>query len=1123
MKNITSVLLSLCFALSGFCSEITIPSNSVVYQGFGKLVSGDSIDFHSHVPYTKNALIVRTNNTGKCIEWETEVLPKAINSKQVSFAWIAGVSGTMHGKQVSPMTLHINGKEMVTFNTAGEKSWEIKGNSNSRLSFREYKRDGSDDRFGLMVFTLPASMVKTGQPVKFKVTTSNKGRDSWTMVFKSAIQYDSTIKASCMPVKLANSGKQVVKISYFHFGSPQKATITYDNIKLQRDITFGQNQIELPIDPVSAKRKVEVTLNTNNNKQSIEVELAPMRNWEANFVQITHTDIGYTRPQTDILAEHVRFIDYVLDYCDATDNYPDDAKFRWTCEGSWAVSEFLNSRPQSQIDRFVKRVKEGRIELTAMYFNFDEMPDEQTLAASLAPLKEFKKYGITPAVATQNDVNGIGWCFNEFFPEIGVKYLTMGVNLHKAVAPFDMPTYFYWTSPSGKKVLAYYGEHYMHGNALGVNGTDFEAFENKFLNYLNDLNSKNFRYDILGIEFLGVGGDNSAPSPSASEIVKQWNDKYDWPKIRLSLFNDYLGKFEARYGTQIESIRGAWPDWWTDGFASGAREAAATRRAHSELIAAQNGFAMSRILGSELPKHLSAQAAEVNKSILFYDEHTFGFDASIWLPFCRETMEQRSVKASYAWESFRRSRMLSEASLGFLNQFVQKSERPSIAIFNPLSWSRTGLVETYVDFTIFPLDKSFRVVDADGKPIKVQINRSRHDGAYWYLWVENVPALGYKQYFVELVDGNESTPELNNLVNSNAISNQWFDIKFNKKRGSIESIYDKELQKELLSKDAKWQFGEMIHEQLESRTLDKHDIGKHTRTTPKNLKFVAHNRGAIWDSYRFAGQSEAGIGDKDNMYVEYLVFHHTKRIDVKCGLTKKLETNPEAIYVSFPFEIEGGKSYFDIPGQLIEAATEQIRGTSNDWNNVQTHAALKSNSQQIVIGSAEVPMWQFGAINTGRFKKMAEPESGNMYSYVMNNYWTTNFNADQHGEFEWRYFITSVAGASSEFSTRFAWENRVPCLARAIPAGSKGAKGTPEASALSISPSNLALVTMTPVDGENAVLLHLREVGGHKCEAQVSSPLRKLTVQPANVLGEVNTKGTLTVNPWETKFIKISW
>ena len=69
----------------------------------------------------------------------------------------------------------------------------------------------------------------------------------------------------------------------------------------------------------------------------------------------------------------MRYIDYALDYCDQTDDLPDDAKFRWTCESSWVTREYLRSRPAEQIKRFMKRIAEGRIEVTGMYVNMAEI------------------------------------------------------------------------------------------------------------------------------------------------------------------------------------------------------------------------------------------------------------------------------------------------------------------------------------------------------------------------------------------------------------------------------------------------------------------------------------------------------------------------------------------------------------------------------------------------------------------------------------------------------------------------------------------------------------------------------------------------------------------------------
>ena len=150
------------------------------------------------------------------------------------------------------------------------------------------------------------------------------------------------------------------------------------------------------------------------------------------------------------------------------------------------------------------------------------------------------------------------------------------------------------------------------------------------------------------------------------------------------------------------------------------------------------------------------------------------------------------------------------------------------------------------------------------------------------------------------------------------------------------------------------------------------------------------------------------------------------------SLRKKTETEPEAVYVSFPYQIEDGRIFLDVPGGNIEAGVDQIPGSSNDWYTVQNFAAARSSDVQVVMGSPEIPLMQFGAINTGRYQAGAVPQTTNMYSWPMNNYWTTNFNADQTGGLQWSYFITSSADTTAGFATRFAWENRIPFLARVL-------------------------------------------------------------------------------------------
>lgn len=172
----------------------------------------------------------------------------------------------------------------------------------------------------------------------------------------------------------------------------------------------------------------------------------------------------------------------------------------------------------------------------------------------------------------------------------------------------------------------------------------------------------------------------------------------------------------------------------------------------------------------------------------------------------------------------------------------------------------------------------------------------------------------------------------------------------------------------------------------------------------------------------------------------------------------------------------------------------------------------------------EIPLMQFRAINTGRYQAGVLPQSTHMYSWPMNNYWGTNFNADQMGEMKWSYCIKSSADNSVAYATKFAWENRIPFLTRVLQAteGPQAAGRLAPASLLNILPENILLVNMAPVKGEKAVMLQLREIGGKKAEFSVESDKVKIKgITECDVVGKPLSDSDLTFTPWENKFVKI--
>ena len=918
---------------------------------------------------------------------------------------------------------------------------------------------------------------------------------------------------------------QRVWVTVDHEGKAASATLRLGDQSQRVKLEAGENRFFFEVPEVSSAQSLPLTVTRGKEELAAEtVTIEPVRHWRMNLVQHTHTDIGYTRSQIEILAEHLRYIDYALDYCDATDDYPDAAKFRWTCEISWAVSEYLKCRPAEQIARLKQRVKEGRIELATMYLNFDELPDEQTLAASLAPLKQFREAGMRAELAMQDDVNGIGWCFSEYFADAGVKYLNMGTHGHRALICFDKPTVFWWQSPSGKKVLAYRAEHYNQGNFFGVHTDDFGQFETRVLEYLGQLEAKDYPYDICAAQHSGYFTDNAPPSTKSCEMVRRWNEKYEWPKLRTAVATEFIKTVESDYADRIQTIRGAWPDWWTDGFASGAREAAVSRITHSNIIANQAGLSFAKMLGAELPEGMNERIDGINNALLFYDEHTFGYSESVRDPYGLETWEQRSLKQSYAWEAYRYAGLLGENTMGLLQSFVPKANVPSIAVFNTLNWSYSGIAKVYIDHQILPKEKAFRIVDEAGHEIPAQAGESRSDGTYWCLYVKDVPALGYARYRVEVLDEPRPAVVAADKLADKRVENEWYTIDFDPSRGTIHQLYDKALGKPLLSADAEWEMGEFIYEIIDSRhPMEKYTAPQFLRRRPERIRFERYEKGPIWDTYRFRGETVAGR-EPNNLMVEYRVYNVEKKIEVVYRLRKKAVTDPEAIYIAFPYEVEAGKIHLDVPGGNIEAGVDQIPGSSNDWYTVQNFATARSERSQVVMGSPEIPLMQFGAINTGRYEAGAVPQSTNMYSWPMNNYWVTNFNADQMGELQWSYFITSSTDNSIGYATRFAWENRIPFLTRVLQADERSTAGFPAASLLKIVPQNLLLVNMRPVEGERAVMLQLREIDGKPARFEATSgKIAIQSIEERDVVGAPISDASLDFAPWENKFIKISW
>ena len=893
--------------------------------------------------------------------------------------------------------------------------------------------------------------------------------------------------------------------------------------KTVAELAMGSQYVDLEVPLLTAANPVTVRIETPAEQWDFgPFTLQPPRQWTVYLTQHAHTDIGYTRPQTEILPEHLRYIDYALDYCDLTDSYPDDARFRWTCETSWAVREYLKGRPAKQIERLKKRVGEGRIEICGLMLNMSEIATESSLAALLRPLREMKDdFGFRVHTAMQNDVNGAGWCLVDYFSDIGIRSLTMGINRTRSLLPFDKPTTFWWESPSGKRVLAYRADHYHLGNVWKIHEGNLDKFKPYLDKYLLSLEKRGYPFDGISVQFSGYHTDNSPPAVIECDLVKAWNEQFAWPKLRLSTAQEFPAYVAKEHGHELPVHRQAWPDWWTDGFGSAARETAAARETETSMQVNHGLLAMASILGAQISPKTMQRAGAIQDNLLFYHEHTYGAAESIDDPLAENTQVQWAEKGAYAWTAVKDSNLLREEAFGLLQDFLPRAEVPTLAVCNTLNWPRSGLVRVFIDHEMLPPDRQFRILDG-AQPVPVQAMERRADGTYWALWVHEVPPLGYKILRIETSD--QARAKETPGADSPLLENEFYKLVLDSDKGAIKSLVDKETSQELVDPNAAWGLGQCIYETMPNRRNLKPDL--FTRTSVRNVKVKPGAAGPIWKSLIFTADLD-GCATNNGVRAEIRLYDTEKRVELRYALRKLPIPSPEAVYVALPFQSPNSQILYEAQGGCVTPGDDQIPGSSSDWQTLQSFIAIRSADGQIVTGSAQSPLVQLGDFNLGKWQPVTRVERPHVYSWVMNNYWFTNFRTEQEGEFKFHYYLTSTKDPSRTFATRFGWGSRTPLVTRVLPPVKTGAGREPKKlSALAVTPSNLLIVEACPTRSGDGIVLHLRELEGKPVtitEAEVLAAAGIRRADEVNVLEEVVQPGieSLTFKPYEVKFLRL--
>jgi hypothetical protein len=387
------------------------------------------------------------------------------------------------------------------------------------------------------------------------------------------------------------------------------------------------------------------------------------------------------------------------------------------------------------------------------------------------------------------------------------------------------------------------------------------------------------------------------------------------------------------------------------------------------------------------------------------------------------------------------------------------------------------------------------------------------------VWLDDIPAFGYRKFLIRPLE--EAGTKISGYA-PESLENRWYKIIPDFSKGTISSFYDKELGLELADINSEYGIGEFILEKLGNRSqMERKMLVDYKRAPLDSIWFDSFTEGPVFNSIKFFGESETAI-NPGGYSIEIRLFNTEKRVEIVCSIIKKSITDPESFYVAFPFRLKDAKHFTEVQGGIIETGKEQVIGSSNDWYTVQNFTSVRNSEAQLVMGCTEMPLMQFGAVNTGRYQAGAMPQSTHVFSWPMNNYWVTNFNADQRGGHTWSYYLKTSADISGTFASQFGWGSRVPFLTRILPGEGTG-DNKDEGSFIEGWPENVVLISTRPFEEGKTILVHLRETGGKEVRLNLRNGLTggKLEISCADVTGKVVPGIETIIKPLESKFFLI--
>ncbi|MFA7637349.1 MAG: glycoside hydrolase family 38 C-terminal domain-containing protein [Monoglobales bacterium] len=719
------------------------------------------------------------------------------------------------------------------------------------------------------------------------------------------------------------------------------------------------------------------------------------RKWELYVMVSTHTDIGLHNSQYIQRHNSVLFTEKAMELCDKTENENNFGKYHYIMEGTWFFNNYVADRGEEKAKNLVENyIKTGKIGVCAgVAGNHTQVYGLEEMCRSSYGRRKLKnKWDIDVKTMTMIDNNGLSWAIVQPYVDAGIENIIFAPNqwnpLPSTIWKCDtdkvaawwtpdaggggtridirytsnLPMLFYWSNKErDKKILVWGSTQYNHGgDAFGFDPVVpysenyMKKIENCMARQLALMESK-MPYDIWLFESYC---DDQEPSYHLTETIKKWNEKWKYPKIKtFGNPDEPFEKIRNKYKDIIPVVSGDITGGWYQHPLS-APDLLAEKSAADRLLPTAEKFSVIAALADNEYKYPATEFERAWDYLIFNDEHSYGTSGYQGRRVYETWMQHRD----WIQKAQETARNELNNAMNTISKRI-KADEDSIVVFNPTLQRRSELVK-------------------------------HEDSAYY---VTDVPPLGYKTVPKNVFVTEKSQVECDSAP---TIENGFYRVTFNSK-GSVSSIYDKSLNRELIDRNCSYGCNEFVY------TDDNHK----SFHTPETARFSIITEYGQTTVISVMNEEQSGA----EIIQKVTVHSNEKRIDFDNSLNhvKALYNNNRYYrycYYAFPFNVEKGRRFCHLNGCMAEYANDVTGHGTDVYMAAHEWCCVENGNFGIALMQLDSELVEFDHIHPDKTDYARAGDGSHIYSYFANDWLQMHSPGGSHMNFHMRYSITSYEG-----------------------------------------------------------------------------------------------------------------